>query len=189
MELFEEGDGSNGVEHEDGELNYGVRYFGLLFHPYQYGNPKSHTIPKRGLRQGDPLSPYLFLLCTKGLISLLNKTAHNNTILGIIMSRVAPTLNHLLFVDDNMIFCKANAETTRNVQEIFLESKLAFGQRINTKKTTMVFSRNTPFNSRQELMSMWVNGTLQQFEEYLGLPLVIGRAKRKTFAAIKDKVW
>lgn len=153
------------------------------------GTPKGHIVPKRGLRQGDCLSPYLFVLCTEGLISLLIKAAHNNTIPKIRVSISAPNLNHLLFANDNVILCKANAYTIVNVQEILIEYEIASGQRINTEKTTMVFSSNTPLSTKQELMSMWTNGTLQQFEKYLNLPPIIGRAKQKAFAAIKDKVW
>lgn len=62
-------------------------------------------------------------------------------------------------------------------------------QWINAKKTTMVFSRNTLVNTRQELMSMWTNGTIQQFKKYFGLPPIISRARRKAFTTIKDRVW
>lgn len=65
---------------------------------------KGHIIPLRGLRQRDLLFPYLFLLCTEGLISLLSNSNHELHILGIQVCRGAPSINHLLFVDDNVLF-------------------------------------------------------------------------------------
>jgi hypothetical protein len=59
--------------------------------------------PSRGLRQGDPLSPYLFLICAEGLPSAL---AHREEVLGIEGVRVctnAPSVSHLLFADDSLI--------------------------------------------------------------------------------------
>ena len=72
------------------------------------GEP-SHTIhPSRGLRQGDHLSPYLFLLCTKGLHGLLTKAVASGDIRGISICRNGPRLTHLFFTDDSLLFYKAS---------------------------------------------------------------------------------
>jgi len=60
-------------------------------------------IPKRGLRQGDPLSPYLFIICAEGLSALLKKAKARGEIHGVKVCRGAPILTHLLFADDCFI--------------------------------------------------------------------------------------
>ncbi|XP_059436330.1 uncharacterized protein LOC132169290 [Corylus avellana] len=72
------------------------------------GNPVGHIIPSRGIRQGDPLSPYLFLLCAEALSSMLNKPESKGVITGVPTSKNGPRINHLFFADDSLLFCKAN---------------------------------------------------------------------------------
>ena len=71
------------------------------------GEPQGNIVPTRGLCQGDPLSPYLFLLCTKGFHGLLKKSENLGDIKGISISHNGPKLIHLLFADDSFIFCRA----------------------------------------------------------------------------------
>ena len=58
------------------------------------GELHGHITPLRGLRQGDPLSPYLFLLCTEGFHCLLRKAEENGDIRGVSICRSAPKLTH-----------------------------------------------------------------------------------------------
>lgn len=100
----------------------------------------------------------------------------------------ASSINHLLFIDDSIIFYKANVDTTKKVQSLLSEYEATSRQCINSNKIAMIFSKNTPSHTRIEEMALWSNEILQQYEKYLGLPSIIGKAKRNAFLKIKDKM-
>lgn len=80
-------------------------------------------LPNRGIRQGDLLSPYLFILCVEGLSALLKNFEQKKWIQGIKVCRSAPGISHMLFADDSYLFCKANEESTTHMlrlMQIFL---------------------------------------------------------------------
>ena len=66
--------------------------------------------PSRGLRQGDPLSPYLFLFIGEALTSLIRKEAASGHISPLKIARGAPGITNLLFADDCLLFFKASTE-------------------------------------------------------------------------------
>lgn len=53
--------------------------------------------PQRGVLQGDPISPFLYILCVKGLSALMQRYEENNLIHGCKVARSAPSVSHLLF--------------------------------------------------------------------------------------------
>ena len=61
------------------------------------GEPKGKITPTRGLRQGDPISPYLFLLCAEGLSTMLRRDESGENLRVILVCRGAPRVSHLLF--------------------------------------------------------------------------------------------
>ena len=152
------------------------------------GVASSYILPSRGLRQGDPLSPYLFLLCSEGFTALIQKAAQTNCLHGVRISRGAPMITHLLFADDRLLFCNASIEECQIIKEILYIYEKAFGQKVNCDKTSIFFSKNTSMERMAEI-KVFLNATsLVPFEKYLGLPPIIGRGKRQAFADIKLKV-
>ena len=142
------------------------------------GDTFGNVVPSRGLRQGDPFSPYLFLLCAEGLSALLHDPAKNQLLNGISLGRGCPKNTHLFFIDDSLLFCKANSEECEKLKETLEKYEAASGQKVNSDKSFIYFSPNTT----QELKEIIFNilGPMQdsRHNKYLGLPSIIGRSKK-----------
>ncbi|KAK4382090.1 putative mitochondrial protein [Sesamum angolense] len=141
--------------------------------------------PQRGLGQGDPLSPYLFLLCTESLRALFREAANRGSVPGVAVCSRAPRISHLLFADDTMVFTPADVPTMHAICQILNVYKLASGQEINLHKSSAVFSRNTPLDIQRDLAEALGLRLENKHELYLGLPAVVFRSKRALFAALK----
>ncbi|KAK7837690.1 hypothetical protein CFP56_020890 [Quercus suber] len=153
------------------------------------GQPHGLITPTRGLRQGDPLSPYLFLLVTEGLHALFEEAKDNGEIEGVSLCPSGPRISHLLFADDSLVFCKATVAESVKVQSILYKYELASGQSINRGKTNLFFSSNTRPEVQAAIKTFLGIPAIQRYEQYLGLPSLVGRAKKKSFSLIKEKIW
>ncbi|KAL6191896.1 hypothetical protein ACLB2K_038285 [Fragaria x ananassa] len=92
------------------------------------GKPCGSLKPSRGLRQGDPLSPYLFLLCAEVFSALLEKKASMGLLQGVQICPGAPTIHHLLFADDSLLFGKASSAECLTIRSVLAEYEAASGQ-------------------------------------------------------------
>uniref|UniRef100_A0A8R7TX68 Reverse transcriptase domain-containing protein n=1 Tax=Triticum urartu TaxID=4572 RepID=A0A8R7TX68_TRIUA len=140
-----------------------------------------YFVPSCGLRQGDPVSPFLFLLCAKGLTSLLNSYGYPRIDRGIRVSVQAPWVSHLLFADDSLIFISATEESVIRLNEILVIYAACSGQLVNRDKSAVFFSPNTPVDRRHDL-KLLLGIQVEAFSDrYLGLPTVVGRISSGTF--------
>jgi hypothetical protein len=73
----------------------------VTYHIKVNGDYTEWIIPQQGFHHGDPLSPYLFILCAKGLSASLQRTEEEGKMQGIKVCRDAPRVNHLFFADDS----------------------------------------------------------------------------------------
>ena len=105
--------------------------------------PRGLIHPSRGIRQGDPLSLFHFLLSTEGLNGLIKNAELNVDIHGFSLCRRGPKLTHLVFAHDSLLFCRAIVKECANVLKILEAYEGASGQKVNMDKTTLFFSRST----------------------------------------------
>lgn len=102
------------------------------------------VIPERVIRQGDPLSPYIFILCGEVLSGLCRKAQSDGSLAGIRVARSCPRVNHLIIAEDTMIFTYSNSHCCIALTSILHKYELASGQKINPEKSSITFSSKTP---------------------------------------------
>lgn len=144
--------------------------------------------PKRGIRQGDPLSPYLFILCADMLSGLITKYHNQNKIHGITIAKDAPTLSHLFFADDSMVFCRANKSEARNLMDIFDKYQRISSQKLNLNKSEMVFNPTLLQIIKTEFQQFMPIQITSNINKYLGLPTQVGRSKTQVFNFLMERI-
>ncbi|XP_048605496.1 uncharacterized protein LOC125583011 [Brassica napus] len=152
------------------------------------GQPRGLIIPQRGLRQGDPLSPYLFIMCTEALISNIKKAERVKLLTGMKVARACPAISHLLFTDDSLFFCKANKEECQTILKILKEYETVSGQQINFQKSSIQFGHKVDEAIRQELRDILGIHNLGGMGSYLGLPESLGSSKVQVFGFVQERL-
>lgn len=87
-----------------------------------------------------------------------------------------------------MLFCKASASEWQQIQHILATYEAASGQCINKQKTSILFNTNTRENIKNQIKKATRVTICQNLDTYLGLPLVVGQSKYKTFSSLKERI-
>ncbi|KAL8543109.1 hypothetical protein ACS0TY_003847 [Phlomoides rotata] len=95
-------------------------------------------LSSRGLRQGDPISPFLFVLCAQGLSAAINGYEQTRKFEGISIARGCLKMSYLFFTDDSLVFFKVSESMV-----YFKTYEKASGQLINYEKLAVTFSPNS----------------------------------------------
>lgn len=151
------------------------------------GTPYRDIRPSRGLRHGDPLSPYLFVICTEILVQMLSKPEQGKKITGLKVARSAPAVSHLLYADYSLFYCKGKDEEPEKLNQILRCYSLASGQKINYEKSNIYFGKNIPEDSRraiQEKLGIFQDGG---GGDYVGLSEAFGGSKVSILNYLKER--
>lgn len=138
------------------------------------GQPQCPFKPSWGIRQGDPLSPYIFIICMEPLIRHLNQLcSKSKSQVGLLSSPCDFRISNLTFADDCLIFSKASHVAARNLVNVLDAFSKVSGQHINYHKSTLYFSTNVPRNSRAHLSQVLGIRHKTTIGRYLGIQNVI----------------
>ncbi|CAL1384042.1 unnamed protein product [Linum trigynum] len=152
------------------------------------GTPAGFFFPSRGLRQGDPLSPLLFVLCTEGFAALLRQAISEGKLQGVKVAPRAPRISHLFFADDSYLFLRGSLQECENLIEVLNEYEELSGQRVNLDKSAVCFSKNIALADQEFLAAILGVGAVGVHDKYLGLPSLIARSKMDTFRYLEEKL-
>ena len=103
------------------------------------GSPSKIFIPSRSLKQGDPLSPFLFILMMEGLGRSIKQAKVEGKIKDLQLSESGQSLTHQQFVDDTMLQGIPTVKEALAYKQILSDFSMATGMEVNLSKSKIFF--------------------------------------------------
>jgi hypothetical protein len=142
--------------------------------------------PTRGIRQGDPNSP--FFICAEGLSCMLKFSGPQFLAKGVRVGVHAPWVSHLLFADDYLVFTQASERGGLRLADILRSYQEGSDHMVNISKSAIFFSANCDNATKAEMKQSTGIGTEALCEKYLGLPTAVGQSTTEAFEPIPAKI-
>jgi len=141
----------------------------------------------RGLRQGDPLSPFLFVLMGEVLNKMIQRAVDLCMIKGISVGTEGVQITHLQFADDTLIFCEAEVHYLVRIKNILLSFQSLSGLVVNYNKSgLLVMGMDEVWG--QQAAKVLECSLVQLPMMYLGIPLGASMRKSASWQCIIDKI-
>ncbi|KAK9983153.1 hypothetical protein SO802_032678 [Lithocarpus litseifolius] len=156
----------------------------LLFN----GSQLEEFQPSRGLRQGDPISPYIFILCMEFLSTLIHRKCEKGDWTRVKASRSGPGFSHIFFADDLLLFASTSQKNTEAVSEVLEEFCQLTGQKINLAKSKIFFSANTSEEDKEKVVHHLGIAETSNLGKYLGFPILHNGRRRNDFQFVVERV-
>ncbi|MDV3201046.1 MAG: reverse transcriptase domain-containing protein [Sweet potato little leaf phytoplasma] len=122
----------------------------------------------RGIRQGDPLSPYIFVICMDRLSYIISEAINCGDWVPLKAGRNGIPISHLLFADDLLIFAEASRSQFLKVMNCINKFCDASGHKINDHKTSIFFSKNVSIDTINDIINCSGFSRTRGLGRYLG---------------------
>ena len=152
------------------------------------GERTESFIPLRGLRQGDPLSPYLFVLCMERLCYLIEKAIAGKKWKPISLSQGGTKLSHICFADDLILFAEASVAQIRVIRDVLETFCTASGQKVSLSKSKIYFSKNVSRELGKMISDVSGIASTCDLGKYLGMPVLQKRINKETYGELLEKI-
>ncbi|XP_028549034.1 uncharacterized protein LOC114579204 [Dendrobium catenatum] len=137
-----------------------------------------------GIRQGYPLSPYLFSIIMDVLSSILDHAVSNNTFQPIKAGNCF--VSHLMFADDLLVFGSATTRNAHSINSILQEFAGSTGLKVNPLKSSILISKNT-IEAEDICNTLNIHQSLSSIT-YLGIPIFYKKLKICDFQPLLQKI-
>ncbi|KAG7555110.1 Reverse transcriptase domain [Arabidopsis suecica] len=144
--------------------------------------------PSRGLRQGDPLSPYLFVMCLERLCHLIEMSVDCKEWKPISLSRGGPKLSHICFADDLILFAEASVAQVQVIRKVLERFCVASGQKVSLEKSKIFFSDNVHRDLAKLISDASGIQSTRELGKYLGMPILHKRINKDTYGEILERM-
>ncbi|XP_026458603.1 uncharacterized protein LOC113359140 [Papaver somniferum] len=152
------------------------------------GSPQGLFRSERGIRQGYPLSPTLFIICSQGLSLLIIQAEIQGLYQGYKLNRWAPNINHLMFADDLFFFGENTRTNVRNLMKLLDDYAKLSGQMINYEKSSIHFSKGIHVWMRQTTIQDMGVRDMAVEDKYLGIYPLKSDYQISSFGFLVDKL-
>lgn len=134
------------------------------------------------------MSPYLFVLCTEKLSLLIQQKVDEQLWLPVKVDRNGPSISHLFFADDCLLFTEAKSSQVQLTKEVFDIFCKASGLKVNLQKSRFMTSNNISHVKIQKFASISLFQHTRQIGNYLGFPMLQGRTRNRDFNFILERI-
>lgn len=151
------------------------------------GSPTDEFKMRRGLREGDPLAPFLFLIVAEGLAALMRRATQRKLFIGTKVGTNELSVSWLQFADDTVFFGEASVQNILTIKSILRWFELASGLRVNFHKSSLAGIEIERRNF-QMFADMLNCRTMEIPFLYLGLLVGANPRSLRTWGLVIDKV-
>ena len=144
--------------------------------------------PSRGIRQGDPLFPYLFILCMDYLGQLILEKCEAKMWQPVKASQSGLAFSHLFFADDLVLFGKADGLNCSTIRDVLDDFCNMLGQSVSITNSRAFFSPNVDRDTRESLCDILGFASTPSLGKYLGFPIKHSGTSFHDFNYILEKV-